>query len=467
MSTARKIDANGFLLVQGCPLSSVGIFEYSAGQLELPGDPNRIVKVFRPESSVNDPQAIESFRNVPLINDHEMLSGFKNDKESTAPEDYGVSGILTSNIYYEAPWLRGDIKVFARDMQDDLAKGKKDLSLGYSCDFEEKPGVWQGQAYELVQINIRGNHIALVGEGRVPGARILDGLCFDHMSLEFKQTEEPTMSKALKQVIRNKAVRDSAVAKLQQLVPALSSALQEFLQEEGSEPEHQGAAPASGADEGTEDPNAAPAAAADPAVGATDPSVPADPANVDPDAPQGAAESAPDVGALIAQAQQLLANLQAACGGGATTDAENGQMEDQTEGLQESTGVNGAQVSTDEGVTESEKGATPSVKPSVKAEDAALARFYADSAAKDRLYNRLSATVGTFDCKAMDARQVAVYGVKKLGIKCADGLEAVTIEAYLNGIEAAAKKTKQAVQTRVADSAVSNVDMDAYLNGSK
>ncbi|MGQ4806653.1 DUF2213 domain-containing protein, partial [Escherichia coli] len=129
MPTARRIDDNGFLLVSGCPISSFGIFDYSAGQLGLPGDPMRIVKVFRPESAVNDPAAIDSFKNVPLINDHEMLSGFQGDKENTAPEDYGLDGVLTGNVYYEAPWMRGDLKVFSRKMQNDLANGKKDLSL--------------------------------------------------------------------------------------------------------------------------------------------------------------------------------------------------------------------------------------------------------------------------------------------------------------------------------------------------
>jgi len=70
MPTAREVDKNGFLMVKGCPISSFGIFDYSAGQLGLDGDPSRIVKVHRPESAVSDPEAIASFMNVPLINDH-------------------------------------------------------------------------------------------------------------------------------------------------------------------------------------------------------------------------------------------------------------------------------------------------------------------------------------------------------------------------------------------------------------
>ena len=40
MQTAREIDKNGFLTIMGCPISSFGIFDYSAGQVGLDGDPN-------------------------------------------------------------------------------------------------------------------------------------------------------------------------------------------------------------------------------------------------------------------------------------------------------------------------------------------------------------------------------------------------------------------------------------------
>src|ERR1700692_1175295 len=233
MPTSREIDDNGFLLVKGCPISSYGIFDYGAGQLGLPGDPNRIVKVFRPECAVSDPSAIESFKKVPFMVDNTMLSGFDDDDGAAAPEEKGLDGVLTSNVYYQAPWMLGDLKIFSRKAQRYLATGKKDLSLGYSCDFLLTPGVWDGQPYEVVQTNMRGNHIALVDEGRVPGARVLDGLCFDHLSFSAVQPSSEDNNMAGKG--RTKAM-DNAVAQLKALLPALEA----YLNEEGNEPEHQG-----------------------------------------------------------------------------------------------------------------------------------------------------------------------------------------------------------------------------------
>lgn len=464
-ATARKIDTNGFLLVTGCPLSSVGIFDYSAGQLGLPGDPNRIVKVFRPESSVSDPAFLASLRDMPLVNDHEMLSGFDGDEESAAPEDYGIDGVLTSNIYYKSPWAYGDVKIFSRSMQSDLRSGKKDLSLGYACKFELKPGMWEGQAYEVVQTNMICNHLALVKEGRVPGARVLDGLCFDHLSFDIKPSDkEPSMSKANQgpKVAPKKVAADSAIGELQALMAKATALIASVA---GGEP-----APAAEAE-----PVAEAAAASEPVVEPTA-EAPATPApadtGADPEAaPSAEPEAAPavseggDVNALIAQVKEVLAKLEAVAGG-ASVEAEPAAT-DTVEGLQESSSVQGAQVSVD---AEGEPG-VPVVKDSENpeagavAQDAALRNFYADSAAKDSLYQRLSKVTGAFDCRAMDARQVSIYGVKKLGIKCQDGHEMTAIQTFLDGRQAGLKNQTAAVAKVQDHKLAESAELDAYLKG--
>jgi len=467
-ATSRKIDDNGFLLVEGCPITSFGIFVYSAGQVGLPGDPMRMVNVYRPESAVNNPATIASFMNVPLIDDHEMLSGFAGDKENTAPEDYGVSGVLTSNVYYAAPWMRGDLKVFSRQMRNDLAQGKKDLSLGYACDYEETPGVFEGQAYEVVQTNLRGNHIALVAEGRVPGARVLDGLCFDHLCFDFKSSsKENTMTLKAKKAM-DKAARDSAVAQLQTLIPQLSTALEGFLAEEAGEAAH--AEPEAGAVPAVAEVAAEPAVAVAPVV---DAEAGAEPAAAAPATPVEGAEAPSDLPALISAAEAAIAALKAAC---ATPAADNEGMPvvDNVEGLNDQSTVQGAQVSTDAlpeepGAAIDNEESEMEGKPGSKAGDAALRGFYADSAAKARIYDRLSTVVGAFDCAAMDARQVAAYGVKKLGIACDSKFAPEALDAYLSGVEKAARQVR-ITQSKAADAAAApsaeSKSLDQYINGS-
>lgn len=464
MPTSRTRDRNGFLLVKDCPISTFGIFDYSAGQLGLPGDPMRIVKVYRPESAVNDPESIASLRDIPLIDDHEMLSGFGTANGETAPEEYGVDGVLTSNLTYSSPWLRGDLKIFSSEMQDALNSGKKDLSLGYACKFELSPGTWNGQDYEVIQTHIRGNHIALVKKGRIPGARVLDGLCFDHLSFDVTPSDEEDEMKL------NKKAFDNAVEQLKALLPAL----QQFLNEEATEPAHQGGAPAAGAEGGaaavqTGEADAGGAAAA-PATteGAEATATPAA-------AAAGEGESAtPDMAALVAQIEAVLSQIKAAIGGEAeqngTTSGEagaatagEGEAGDNVEGLEGSTeGEAGADAG--------EPGKTAPVGPAAgtptKAADS-VQHFYADLAAKTSLYDRLSQVVGAFDHKAMDAAGVAFYGVKKLGLKVAKGQETIALDAYLTGVEKAAQATKTRVQQKAKDSSESVAEIDAYLKGSK
>ena len=47
-----------------------------------------------------------------------------------------------------------------------LKAGLRELSLGYDCDCDETPGVWQGQPYDAIQHNIRINHLAIVEQAR-------------------------------------------------------------------------------------------------------------------------------------------------------------------------------------------------------------------------------------------------------------------------------------------------------------
>lgn len=271
-ASARLQDQNGYLLVKGCPIASSGVFQYSAAQVGLPGDPNRIVNVYRPPEAVSDEEYLASLQLIPLINDHEMLSGFQNDNSATAPEDYGVDGVLY-DVLYSVPWVNGDLKIFSRSMQADLSSGKKDLSLGYTCDFEVRSVVVDGVQCEVIQTNMRGNHIALVEVGRVPGARVLDGkrMCFDALSFSIHTTTDERGFAMAKPKVPRRAFDSNAAATVQALMKQLLPAFEQFMGEEAAEPAHQGAAaPAAGAGAATAAQPAA-AAAAQPAAAAVDP----------------------------------------------------------------------------------------------------------------------------------------------------------------------------------------------------
>ena len=91
-------------------------------------------------------------------------------------------------------------------------------------------------------------------------------------------------------------------------------------------------------------------------------------------------------------------------------------------------------------------------------QDAALRAVYADTAAKNKLYDRLSKVVGAFDA-ALDiptatAADVASYGLKKLNLKAAKGQEFTVLDSYLRGVESARSAP---VQRAVAADAAAEV----------
>lgn len=50
---------------------------------------------------------------------------------------------------------------------------------------------------------------------------------------------------------------------------------------------------------------------------------------------------------------------------------------------------------------------------------------------RDKLYKKVSAFTGSFDCSAMDESDVAAYGCRKLGLKPAKGQELAMLQGYM------------------------------------
>lgn len=158
---AKEIDLNGFWKIEDNPISKEGVFPYLGKQISPELEPDKIYMVYRPASELTSEETIESFNGVPFIDEHEMLGeGF------TKYDDRPAGGVLF-NVKANGGILTGDFKIYSEELQEEISNGKKELSLGYLCDYELTKGVWNGQRYDAIQKNIRGNHVALVNHGRM------------------------------------------------------------------------------------------------------------------------------------------------------------------------------------------------------------------------------------------------------------------------------------------------------------
>lgn len=167
--TRREYTDEGFLRVPG-NVARVGIQDYLARELGLPGNPNRIVKVYRPAEEVFHADSLASFDGVDVtINHPDGLVNSSNYKKVSAGVVRGTGRVVDG-------FVQCDLIVKDQAAIDAINSGKCELSAGYTAVYDDTPGTTpEGEPYEMVQREIRINHVALVDRARAgSGARVYD-----------------------------------------------------------------------------------------------------------------------------------------------------------------------------------------------------------------------------------------------------------------------------------------------------
>lgn len=174
----KQVDHNQFWLIKDNPITKAGVFPYFGRQISPSLEPDKIYQVYRPAGEIK--KAADTFKLVPLVDDHTMLGpGF------TPAEQKGVHGVLGEDIKEKDGTLYADVKIFSEQLKKEIQDGKKELSLGYFCRYDLTPGQYNGMHYDAVQKDLKGNHIALVDNGRMGHeVRVMDrALACDAMDI--------------------------------------------------------------------------------------------------------------------------------------------------------------------------------------------------------------------------------------------------------------------------------------------
>lgn len=140
-------------------VTTCGIFEYK-------NDDGSVRRELRLPEDVFAEDSLASYEGKPVIITHN--SG-KVDKNNVAKEQIGT---IISKGMRDGNNVRAKIVIHDTDQMQRC--GFKELSLGYSLDTDDTPGVWQGQPYDCIQRNIEINHLALVREARAGDAARLN-----------------------------------------------------------------------------------------------------------------------------------------------------------------------------------------------------------------------------------------------------------------------------------------------------
>lgn len=167
--TSREYTDEGFLRVPG-HVARTGIQDYLARELELPGDPNRIVKVYRPPEEVFAADSLATYNGADVTLNHPSGLVTADNYKSTSV------GVVRSSGSKSDDFVQCDLIIKDAAAIKAVNSGKCELSAGYTAVYDDAPGTTpDGDKYDYVQREIRINHVAIVDRARAgANARVFD-----------------------------------------------------------------------------------------------------------------------------------------------------------------------------------------------------------------------------------------------------------------------------------------------------
>jgi hypothetical protein len=406
--SARQHDINGWAEIKGNPISKVGVFPYSGAQISADLEPDKIYYVYRPEEELNNPDTLASFRLLPWTDEHAMLG--REDEGMLPAEQKGIHGVIGEDVFFEDGYLKGNIKVFSDRLADMIEDGKRELSIGYRCEYDIESGMFNGVPYDAIQRNIRGNHLALVDEGRSGSdVAVLDHLkiTFDSKDLKMPDEKRP----------EDKAKDEGEEMSLSELCKTVRELAERVKSMHGADAEEEGK---------KEDSEKA--------------------------AKEGDAKDENKPASFVKEFE-----VEDEYG-----DGEK-EMEDEDEEKKEAKDLKPGDME-----KPADKKGMDAQLVQLSKEVQALKKMGTKTLLKEisrrnAVAEKLSQHIGVFDHSEKTLNEVVVYGVKKLGLTCKPGHEEATINGFLAGARASLEPVKGAMDTQAPVSS----DIDAYLKGSK
>jgi hypothetical protein len=155
-----RITNDGYLVAEA-RVARTGIQLYSAGELGMDGEQNRVVRVYRPPEEVFAADAMASYAHRPITDAH------PSELIDASNWDQYAKGQTGDEVLRDGEFVRVPIMLMDKAAIEDHSNGKRQLSMGYTMDLDPTAGTTPaGEDYDAVQTNLRMNHLALVSLAR-------------------------------------------------------------------------------------------------------------------------------------------------------------------------------------------------------------------------------------------------------------------------------------------------------------
>lgn len=191
--SARSIDADGRLHVSKTNISKANVCPYFGREIpnwqELGLDGDKVYRLYR------DPEELakgaSTFNNLPILNKHIRVTVEEPKKEN-------VVGSIGSDVSFDEQYLRASLCIWDAPAIAGVESEKQcELSAAYYYRADMTPGTApDGEAFDGVMRNIKGNHLALVEAGRAgPDVYVADSDPFIKNTIKPKETPAMKMTK--------------------------------------------------------------------------------------------------------------------------------------------------------------------------------------------------------------------------------------------------------------------------------
>ena len=162
-ASARHYDDNGHLIVDSTVITKAAVNPYYGKEIpdyeSLGLDPEKIYNMLRDPAELE--KGMHTLGEKQLLIKHIFVSADEPQKES-------IVGTIGSNLEMVGNDVKGSLTVWDKEAINLIESGKlAELSASYFYDPVMKSGTFNGQPYDGIMTNIRGNHVALVERGRI------------------------------------------------------------------------------------------------------------------------------------------------------------------------------------------------------------------------------------------------------------------------------------------------------------
>jgi uncharacterized protein len=189
----RSYDQDGHMRVRDNTLSVAGVSPYWGHEVieweKLGLDPKKLYQLLRDPTELA--RGAETFEGKPILLVH------RGSLATDHPRALSV-GSIGQPVRFDGKKLRAPLSFWDQEAIDGIeTNAKRQLSCGYRYDADMTPGVFEGKRYDGVMRNIRGNHLAMVPEGRAgPDAIVGDAALSSAEDIVFSSQRGTTMPKA-------------------------------------------------------------------------------------------------------------------------------------------------------------------------------------------------------------------------------------------------------------------------------